>query len=137
MSDGALSPLVGVGRVLTVLVADDEPDILMLMTRQLQRVGYHVINATDGMAALEMAKLHLPDLAVLDVQMPKMSGIDVLESLRSEPATSHIPVILLSAGFAEHTVRRGLEAGAEDYLRKPLAGHELADQVARAVGRAA
>ncbi len=119
----------------TVLIADDEADLVVLMKRQLQRAGYNVLTAEDGSQAETMARTHLPDVAVFDVQMPVMTGIEALEMLQADPATASIPVILISAGFQQHTVRRGLAAGADDYLNKPLTEHELITQVAKAIER--
>lgn len=119
----------------TVLVADDEIDLVLLMTRQLRRAGYAVITAADGAEAHTMAQAHRPDAAVFDVQMPGMGGIEALELLQADPATASIPVILVSAGFQEHTVRRGLDAGAEAYLNKPLTERDLLAYVARAIDR--
>jgi DNA-binding response OmpR family regulator len=109
----------------TVLVADDDEDILELVAFRLERAGYEVITAHDGTEALAAARERLPDLAVLDVMMPGLTGYDVTRELRGDEATRAIPVILLTARVQEADVNRGFEAGADDYLRKPFSPQEL------------
>ena len=109
----------------TVLVADDDEDILELVAFRLERAGYEVITARDGTEALAAARERHPDLAVLDVMMPGMTGYDVTRELRGDDATRGIPVILLTARVQEADVNRGFEAGADDYLRKPFSPADL------------
>lgn len=118
-----------------ILVADDEPDILELVTYRLTRSGYQVIAARDGEEALRLALEHVPDLVVLDVMMPKLDGYDLTRRLRAEPATSRIPVILLTARVQEADVSRGFDAGADDYLKKPFSPDELVARVRAVLGR--
>ena len=118
-----------------VLVADDDPDILALVRFRLEREGYDVVSAPDGQAALKLALDHPPDLAVLDVMMPKLTGYDVTRELRSDAATSRIPVILLTARVQEADVARGFEAGADDYVKKPFSPQELKARVQAVLGR--
>jgi DNA-binding response OmpR family regulator len=113
----------------TVLVADDDEDILQLVSFRLQRAGYTVVTAADGQQALAAAREHRPDLAVLDVMMPGLNGYEVTRQLRADPATQAIPVILLTARVQEADVSRGFEAGADDYLRKPFSPQELRSRV--------
>ena len=113
----------------TVLVADDDEDILQLVSFRLERAGYTVVTAADGQQALAAARQHQPDLAVLDVMMPGLNGYEVTRQLRADPATAAIPVILLTARVQEADVSRGFEAGADDYLRKPFSPQELQDRV--------
>jgi DNA-binding response OmpR family regulator len=108
-----------------VLAADDDPDILDLIAFRLERSGCQVTRAADGEEALELAKSELPDLAVLDVMMPKMDGYEVTRQLRADPATAHIKVILLTASAQEPDVVKGFEAGADDYMTKPFSPQEL------------
>jgi DNA-binding response OmpR family regulator len=113
-----------------ILVADNDEDILTLVSFRLQRQGYEVLVARDGAEALERARAELPDLCVLDVMMPKLTGYDVTRELRADPRTADVPVILLTARVQEADVRSGYDAGADDYVRKPFAPQELRDRVA-------
>jgi len=123
------------GEVRTVLVADDDDDILELVAFRLERAGYEVITARDGSQALAKAQEHRPDLAVLDVMMPGLNGYEVTRQLRAEEATRAIPVILLTARVQEADVSRGFEAGADDYLRKPFSPQELRSRVQAILAR--
>jgi DNA-binding response OmpR family regulator len=118
-----------------VLVADDDPDILQLVTFQMERAGYQVVRAADGEEALRLARELEPDLAVLDVMMPKLTGYDVTRKLREEDATRDIPVILLTARVQEADVEEGFEAGADDYLTKPFSPQELLERVEAILAR--
>lgn len=118
-----------------VLVADDDPDILQLVAFRLERAGYEVIQATDGEEALRFVTERQPDLAVLDVMMPKLTGYDVTRRIRENEATSRIPVILLTARVQEADVARGFEAGADDYIKKPFSPQELRSRVQAILGR--
>jgi DNA-binding response OmpR family regulator len=113
----------------TVLVADDDPDIQALVVLRLERSGYRVIRASDGEEALELALREQPDLAVLDITMPKLDGCEVTRSLRAHAETADMPVILLTARVQEGDVVRGLEAGATDYVKKPFSPQELGARV--------
>jgi DNA-binding response OmpR family regulator len=123
------------GEVRTVLVADDDDDILELVAFRLERAGYEVITARDGQQALAAAQEHRPDLAVLDVMMPGLNGYEVTQRLRAEEPTRDIPVILLTARVQEADVNRGFEAGADDYLRKPFSPQELRSRVQAIIAR--
>jgi DNA-binding response OmpR family regulator len=113
-----------------ILVADDDPDILELVSVTLEREGYEILLASNGEEALEVARRQLPDLAVLDVMMPRLDGCEVTHFIRSIDATCEMPVILLSA-FAEETqAARGLAAGADAYVKKPFSPRALSAQVA-------
>ena len=118
-----------------VLVADDDDDIRDLVAFRLDRAGYEVLRAGDGQEALDLARKHKPDLAVLDVMMPKLTGYDVTRELRADAATSRIPVILLTARVQEADVARGFEAGADDYVKKPFSPQELKARVQAVLGR--
>jgi DNA-binding response OmpR family regulator len=117
-----------------VLVADDDPDILSLVTLRLERSGYEVVAAGDGEQAMASALSRTPDLALLDVMMPKLDGYQVTERLRSEEATRFLPVILLTARVQEADIARGIEAGADDYVEKPFSTQELSARVQAVLG---
>jgi DNA-binding response OmpR family regulator len=112
-----------------VLVADDEEDIRVLVSFRLDRDGWDVVTAADGREALDLILARRPDIAVLDVRMPKLTGIEVLEQVRADDTVGDTPVILLSAGVQEDSIARGLEAGANEYMKKPFSPDELAARV--------
>jgi DNA-binding response OmpR family regulator len=118
----------------TVLVADDDPDIQSLVVLRLERSGYRVLRASDGQEALDLALSELPDLAVLDITMPKLDGCEVTRSLRAHAQTVAMPVILLTARVQEDDVERGMAAGATDYVKKPFSPHELGARVTSILG---
>jgi DNA-binding response OmpR family regulator len=118
-----------------ILVADDEADIRSLVRYRLDRAGYEVVLAADGDEALALAIERPPDLAILDVMMPKLTGIEVTEKLRARPETRDIPIILLTARVQETDVERGFEAGADDYIKKPFSPQELRSRVQAILGR--
>ena len=118
-----------------VLVADDDPDILSLVTLRLERDGYEVIGAPDGERAVEEALERTPDLALIDVSMPKLDGYEVTERLRQHEPTSAIPILLLTARVQDSDVARGIEAGADDYVKKPFSTADLRTRVQAALGR--
>lgn len=119
----------------TILVADDEPDVLELVGYRLSRSGFTVVEACDGEEALARALDHVPDLAVLDVMMPKLDGYELTRRLRAADATQRVPVILLTARAQESDIATGFEAGADDYLRKPFNPDELVARVRAVLGR--
>jgi DNA-binding response OmpR family regulator len=118
-----------------VLAADDDEDILSLVAFRLERSGYTVVQARDGQEALELALRERPDLAVLDVMMPKLDGFELTRRLRAEEATSRMPIILLTARAQDTDVQTGFDAGADDYLRKPFSPQELRTRVQAILGR--
>jgi DNA-binding response OmpR family regulator len=118
-----------------VLVADDDEDIRSLVTFRLERAGYRVVTASDGEHALSLALEHSPDLAVLDVMMPRLDGYELTRRLRQHEATKSMPVILLTARAQEADVERGFEVGADDYIRKPFSPQELRARVQAILGR--
>ena len=118
-----------------VLVADDDPDILALVTFRLERAGYDVVGASDGEQALQLALAQPPDLAVLDVMMPKLDGYEVTTRLRQNERTRRMPIILLTARVQEADIARGFEVGADDYVKKPFSPQELGARVQAILGR--
>ena len=127
MSDSGERPL--------VVCADDDEDILSLVTLRLERAGYEVAKAMDGDAAVEAVRTRRPALAILDVMMPKRTGYEVLAELRADPSLAGLKVILLSARVQEADVERGLDAGADAYLAKPFRAPELVEKVQELLGR--
>jgi len=118
-----------------ILAADDDPDILKLVVFRLERSGYVVLQARDGEEALRLALEHKPDLAVVDVMMPRMDGLELVRRLRAEEATSRTPIIMLTARAQDTDLQAGFEAGADDYLRKPFSPLELQARVQAILGR--
>jgi two-component system, OmpR family, phosphate regulon response regulator PhoB len=119
----------------TILVAEDEADIRTLLTLKLKQSGYVVRDFEDGTAALADARAHRPDLAVLDVMMPGMSGLEVCQALRADPAMSGVPVIILTARGQHADIEAGFAAGANDYIVKPFSPRELAARVSKLLAR--
>ena len=109
-----------------ILIADDELDVLALLETRLCASGYEVLKATDGIAALDRAREDKPALAVLDVMMPGMSGLEVCRTLKADPATARLPIIILTARHEEVDRVLGFEFGADDYVLKPFSPRELA-----------
>ncbi len=122
-------PVPGADMSGVVLVADDDDDILLLVTTRLNRDGFEIVAARNGLEALALAKEHRPVVAVLDVGMPGLDGLEVLEAIRTEDALSHTKVLLLTAKAQESDVRRGYEVGADAYVKKPFSPAELAERV--------
>ena len=112
-----------------VLVADDDEDILLLVTTRLRRDGFDVISASSGDRALALARERKPAIAVLDIGMPGLDGLEVLEQIRADEELSGTLVLLLTAKAQESDVRRGYEAGADAYVRKPFSPAELSKRV--------
>jgi DNA-binding response OmpR family regulator len=115
----------------TILTADDDPQILRLVTRNLQFEGYQVLTATNGQEALEQIEAKVPNLVLLDVMMPKLDGFTVCQRVRE---FSTVPIIIITARGQESDRIRGLDLGADDYLTKPFSVDELLARV-RAVLR--
>jgi DNA-binding response OmpR family regulator len=117
-----------------ILVADDDPDILALVRFRLERDGYEVLSAPDGETALDLALARTPDLAVLDVMMPRLDGYELTRRLREHGPTTGIPIILLTARVQEPDLERGFEAGADDYVTKPFSPQALGERIQAALG---
>jgi DNA-binding response OmpR family regulator len=119
-----------------ILVVDDEPEILELVAWHLEREGFHVDRALDGAEALQALRRTPPDLVVLDIMMPGLSGTEVLRVIRTERDTRRLPVILLTAKTDEIDRVVGFEMGADDYITKPFSPRELALRVRAVIRRA-
>ena len=113
----------------TILVADDEPDILEFISYNLHTEGYQVITAKNGIEAIELAKLHKPDLVILDVMMPGKTGFEVCKILRLLPAFENTIIIFLTALNDDSTQIKGLETGGDDYITKPISPNVLLSRV--------
>lgn len=109
----------------SVLIVDDEQMTRNLLRLMLERVGFRILEAEDGLKALEVVAQENPDVLVLDVMMPNMDGITVCETLRAQAETAVLPVILLSARTHPEAMRQGLDAGADRYLSKPISREDL------------
>ena len=118
-----------------LLIVDDEADTLKLVSMMLQRQGYEIVAAKDGLAALEKVKAEKPDLILLDVMMPDMDGYEVTRRLRADPETENIPIIMFTAKTQVEDKITGLEAGADVYLTKPTQPRELFAQVKAVLNR--
>jgi DNA-binding response OmpR family regulator len=120
----------------TILVADDEPDVLQLVTANLKNAGFTVLVAGDGAAALETAREARPALLVLDLMLPGMRGEEVCKALKKDAATAAIPIIMLTAKADEIDRIVGFELGADDYMTKPFSPRELVLRVQSVLRRA-
>ena len=119
----------------TILVVEDDADLVELATHWLERDGYAVQSVGDGKDALErLAADPLPDLVLLDVMIPRITGFEVLQKLRADARTRALPVVMMTSFSREKDVARGRELGANDYIVKPLMELDFLDRVARALG---
>lgn len=107
------------------LIADDDADILMLISLTLERDGYEVVTAKNGLAALQSASDRVPHLVVLDLMMPGIDGCEVTRRLRAQEATREVPIMIVTAFAEESQAAKALAAGADAYLRKPFAPRDL------------
>lgn len=114
-----------------ILVVDDEPDIVEFLEKTLRSDGYLVLPAYDGIAALDMASTDKPDLIILDIMMPMMSGYEVCEQLKSNPATQQIPVLCVSSAHSADARAKSMRSGAVNLVTKPFLPTELLAQVRR------
>lgn len=112
-----------------ILIAEDEQDILDLLVFTLQYGGYEVVPTANGNQAIEQTRSQLPDLLLLDVRMPGMSGYEVCRQIKANPETKQIPVVFLSAKGQESEIKAGYQTGAIDYILKPFAPDELLNRL--------
>jgi DNA-binding response OmpR family regulator len=112
-----------------VLVADDDPDILSLVSLRLEKAGYEVVSANDGREAYDAVQERRPDAAILDVRMPEMDGLELIRCIRADEQSKDMLVIALSARVREANIAEGLEAGADEYMQKPFSGKQLIELV--------
>ena len=118
-----------------IVVADNDPFIRRLVVFTLKKRGYEILEASDGATALDLVRQAQPDLAVLDVLMPEMTGLEVTRALAQDPATSHIPVLILSANAQRSDIAAGFASGAIAYLVKPFEPKVLGEQVAEILAK--
>ena len=118
---------------LKILVVDDELDVVELIARTLRDDGFEVICAHDGISALDLVSLEKPDLAIVDIMMPMMSGHEVCEQIKANPQTNHIPVICVSSAHTPDARAQSLRMGASTLVVKPFMPAELVAQVRRYV----
>jgi diguanylate cyclase (GGDEF)-like protein len=119
-----------------VLAIDDDAEVLDFVRSSLEDEGFEVLGAADGASGIEAAVKFTPDIVLLDLTMPDMDGFAVLESLRQNPATSQVPVVLITVAASVEDLVRGLDAGADDYVTKPFAIEELIARVGSVLRRA-
>jgi DNA-binding response OmpR family regulator len=112
-----------------ILIAEDEPDIRELVAFTLRFAGYEVVTANNGEEAVQLAVREMPDMALMDVRMPRMTGYDACRVMKASPELRDIPVVFLSAKGQDSEIATGLEAGAEEYLLKPFAPDQLTERV--------
>lgn len=112
-----------------ILIAEDEPDIRELVAFTLRFAGHEVTATSNGEEALNQASVMIPDLILMDVRMPRMTGYDACRAMKSDPSLKDIPVVFLSAKGQDSEIQTGLEAGAEEYLLKPFAPDQLTERV--------
>jgi DNA-binding response OmpR family regulator len=113
----------------TVLIADDEPNIVISLEFLLEQAGYRVLVAHDGQEALEVIQRQPPDLVLLDVMLPRLSGFDVCQRIRENPQWQHMRIVMLTAKGREVEISKGLALGANAYITKPFSTQELLAQI--------
>jgi two-component system alkaline phosphatase synthesis response regulator PhoP len=118
-----------------ILVVDDEIYIVHILDFSLGMEGYDVVTALDGEQALERIRSEKPDLIVLDIMMPKLDGYEVCKTIKSDPATKQIPVILLSAKGRNVDQKMGFDVGADDYITKPFSPRKLVERINQLLGQ--
>jgi len=112
-----------------ILVIEDDPSVLRFLEHTLQREGYQVLTATNGLSGIRMARSEMPDLLVLDIMLPGIDGFEVCHRLRAEPATAKLPILILSAKAQEADKVTALQVGADDYLTKPVNLSDITSRV--------
>jgi two-component system phosphate regulon response regulator PhoB len=120
----------------TILLADDEENLRILVRTALEDPGYEIVEAGDGAQALELAGRLYPDLILLDWMMPAMTGVEVARRLRANTGTAQIPIVLLTAKGQDEDRTQALEAGVSSYLVKPFSPRELMEHVEELLGQA-
>lgn len=119
----------------TILIVDDEPDILQLLGYNLEKEGFAVLKASNGAEGVRLALQHLPDAIVLDIMMPEMDGFEACRALRANPSTQPIPILFLTAKSGEIDEILGLELGADDFIQKPISPRLLVSRIKARIRR--
>ncbi len=120
-----------------ILIADDEPNIVISLEYLMKRQGYEVSVARDGQEALDMAESVLPDLILLDVMMPHKNGFEVCQALRAQPRFAEVRILMLTAKGRDTDIAKGMALGANAYMTKPFATRDLVEKVHQLLGGAA
>jgi DNA-binding response OmpR family regulator len=118
-----------------ILIAEDERDIRDLITFTLRFAGYDVVATANGEEAYQQAQLEIPDLIMMDVRMPKMTGYEACQKIKEVDTLKHIPIVFLSAKGQDAEVKTGLEVGAEEYILKPFSPDQLTERVQSILNR--
>jgi two-component system phosphate regulon response regulator PhoB len=118
-----------------ILLVEDDPDIRHLVTFKLEKAGFAVVATEDGYAALREAHARTPDLVLLDVRMPRITGIEVCRELRADPRTAAVPIIMLTARARPLDLEQAFAAGATDYIVKPFSPRDLLARVESVLAR--
>ena len=117
-----------------ILVVDDDRNVLFLISELLARENYEVIQASDGLAALDQIRKLLPELAVLDVMMPGLDGFELCRRIKNDPLTMGIKVIMVTAKTSGKDIETGISVGADHYITKPFKISELSDKIKELIG---
>lgn len=117
-----------------ILLVDDSATVLMMERMILAAEQFEVVTASNGLEAQEKARRELPDLILMDIVMPKVTGLEACKALRADPATSHIPIILVTTRGEAQTVEQGYENGCNDYVTKPVNSSELLSKIRNILG---
>lgn len=120
----------------TILIVEDEKDIVKMIEYNLKKEGYNILSARNGEAALTAASKEHPGLIILDIMLPGIDGLEVCKTLKNDPGTASIPIIMLTARSQESDKIVGLELGADDYMTKPFSPRELAARIKAVLRRA-
>lgn len=118
----------------TVLIIEDQEDAAELFAEMMRVSGFRVVATSSSAPAMELMTAEKPDIVLLDIMMPEISGLDILREMRRDPTLVHIPVIVVSAKSLPTDIKHGMEAGASTYLTKPVGFFDLKEAVERALG---
>lgn len=118
----------------TVLIIEDEEDAAELFAEMMRVSGFRVLKTSSSAPALSIMAAEIPDVVILDIMMPEISGLDILHQMRQDPALANIPVVVVSAKSMPADIKNGMEAGASTYLTKPVGFLDLKEAVERALG---
>jgi two-component system phosphate regulon response regulator PhoB len=118
----------------TVMIIEDEEDAAELFAEMMRVSGYRVVKTSKSAPAIEMMTIEKPDVILLDIMMPEISGLDILQQMRSDPMLANIPVVVITAKGMPADIKNGMEAGASSYLTKPVGFLDLKEAVERALG---